>query len=360
MTGAVKNSRSGRIAVWALTTAGADLARRIAAPYPDCDVMLSERLAATTEDAVFFNRLPEAVAERFRQYAGHVFVMAAGIVVRAIASRIRHKTVDPAVVVVDEKGRFVVSLLSGHIGGANRLAKDIARRIEAEPVITTATDIHQLPAIDLLAQELGLAIENPEAIKTVHMAVLAGEPILSHDPWELLGEAISSRLVPYSPEKENGRNEEIRPTAGIFVDDVLAKLPAGFLILRPKTLVAGIGCNRNTPAAEIEDVLFSVFRKFALSIQSLSRMATIDIKADEPGLLSLSEQLRIPIALYDKSELARVEGVPTPSRRVEQHVGVGSVCEAAAILSAEPGKLIVPKQIGRNVTVAVARKSSMW
>ena len=120
-----------------------------------------------------FGSLTEMVAASFRRYEGHVFIMATGIVVRTVAGLLVHKTEDPAVVVVDDRGMFAISLLSGHLGGANRLAGEVAAAIGAQPVITTATDMNAVPAIDVLALELGLRIENPNAIKTVNMALLS-------------------------------------------------------------------------------------------------------------------------------------------------------------------------------------------
>lgn len=354
---ALDNS-TDRIAVWAVTPRGADLAKRIAASFPEAEIYLSSTLIAGAEPERCFQRLSEKLSVVFHHYRGHVFFMAAGIVVRTIAPLIRQKTMDPAVVVADEAGRHVVSLLSGHIGGANLLTRRIAEAIGAEPVITTATDVNRLPAVDVLAAVSDLVIENPGAIKSVHMALLRGEKITCHDPFGLMCHHFTTWVMPDSgyPEVKSGPGSG---PPGIYVSDVRTKLPANVLVLRPKSLVAGIGCNRNTPMGEIKACLDQAIERFRCAPQSLSKLATIRIKADEAGLLALAEDLKLPLVFFDKTELETARGVCTPSAAVEKYVGVRSVCEAAAILAAGQGELIVPKQKTRNVTVAIARRSSM-
>jgi len=187
MTKTLNTDSENRIAVWAITPNGAALAVRIAAALPGADVFATDRLEGLPESAVRFRSLAEAVAGHFHRCDGHVFIMATGIVVRSVAGLLVHKTADPAVVVVDDRGTFAVSLLSGHLGGANRLAGQVAAAIGAQPVITTATDVNAVPAIDVLAAERGLKIENPQAIKTVNMALLTGSPVeqLAHGDQDL-------------------------------------------------------------------------------------------------------------------------------------------------------------------------------
>jgi len=350
------------IAVWALTPNGAKRAGDICRALPCARLFLSKGVAIPGDGATVFGRFSDALAQAFDRFSGHVCVMAAGIVVRSIAPVIRHKCMDPAVVVVDEGGRYAVSLLSGHIGGANRLARTVAAAIGAEPVITTATDANGVPAIDTLAAEMGLGIETPGAIKHVHMAFLRDEPVDCYDPMNLICAKLAGRAFPVSDpfgsRTPTGAAHCTR--VGIFVSDTLAPAGERILVLRPKTLVAGVGCNRNTPMPEIKSFLFDVLCRFRFSPASLAALASIQVKADEAGLVELGRELALPLVFFEKDELAAVEGVQTPSRTVEKHVGVKSVCEAAAILAAGRGRLIVPKQASRNVTVALARKSSIF
>jgi cobalt-precorrin 5A hydrolase len=346
MTRTSNTASEAEIAVWAITPNGAALASRIAAGVSKADVYVAQKLAGPAGGYRFESLLP-AVAECFHRYTGHVFIMATGIVVRTVAPLMIHKTQDPAVVVVDERGQFAISLLAGHLGGANRLAEQVAAAIGAKPVITTATDVNAVTAIDVLAAEAGITIENPQAIKTVNMALLTGAAVEVHDPFGRLAHRIPNArgLGPGGP---------LVPR--VFVDDRLLDAPPGALILRPPSLVAGIGCNRRTAADEIRKLLLATLREAGLSRASLRGLASIDLKADEPGLIALAQELGLPIEFFGRQEINRVGGaVPTPSAMVEKHIGVKSVCEATAILATRGGELVVPKRTTRNATVAIAR-----
>ena len=206
---------------------------------------------------------------------------------------------------------------------------------------------HAAPAIDVLAAELGLKIETPQAIKTVNMALLTGAAVEVHDPFGLVSNRIPNArgLGPDSP-----------LVARVFVDDRLLDAPPGALILRPPSLVAGIGCNRGTAADEIRELLLATLRNAGLCRVSLRGLASIDLKADEPGLIALAQELCLPLEFFGREEINRVEdAVQTPSAMVEKHIGVKSVCEATAILATHGGELIVPKRTTRNATVAIAR-----
>jgi cobalt-precorrin 5A hydrolase len=386
------NRYPSEIAIWALTPGGAGLALKIADLLPGSVLFFSERLkecklqfaslvtqteVSTPDGEVIspqiltgldanvmrFARLKDAVAENFWHYPAHIFIMSTGIAVRMIAPLIEHKTHDPAVLAADEKGLHIISLLSGHLGGANALTLKIAKLIRADPVITTATDIQGVPAIDLLAQGKNLIIENPDAIKYVSMALLTGESITIHDPYRILYpdlKAVVNIQHPTSNVQHRISNVEypisnIEQFSGVFVDDICQPLSEKILVLRPASLVAGIGCNRNTSADEMRMLLSDVLARFNLSRQSLKCLASIDLKADEKGLLALAEELNRPLIFFNREALNTVKTIENPSAVVEKHVGVKSVCEAAAILGANQGQLIAPKQKTPNVTVAIAR-----
>jgi cobalt-precorrin 5A hydrolase len=349
-----------QLAIWAITPAGLSLALKLRDAFPGM-LHVSESLPPCPAPCFSFARLADCVKDRFSLFKAHVFIMSTGIVVRVIAPCIASKTKDPAVVVMDEKGRHVISLLSGHIGGANRLAVAISEKLHTAPVITTATDIHQVPAIDVIAVDNGLFIENPETIKTISMAFLNQDSVYLHDPYRLLKHAGLDNMIPLTAGIQNpGKTAADASTTGkatsptVVVDDRRMRFPDPSLILRPKTLIAGMGCNRNTSASEIREFLINKLDQFALSVNSLSCIATIDIKSDEAGLLEVARILNIPIRFFTREELSRIDS-PNPSKIVNQHIGVPSVCEAAAVLASEKGELIVPKQISPNVTLAIAR-----
>jgi len=340
------------LALWALTPQAAGLARRINAALGAGDVWLSRRLEPKAGEQVF-DGLAGAVGAQFRRYGKHIFIMATGIVVRVIAGLIGHKTADPAVVVMDEKGAFAISLLSGHLGGANELAHDLARVVGAQAVITTATDVNDVAAIDMVAKQKGLIIENPAAIKRVNMALVEGRPVQAHDPYGLLADQETALgLVNWNPD-----TGDPVAGAGLVVDDRLRNLDPAILVLRPSCLAVGIGCNRGTGMEEIKGLVEAVFQRFGLALKSIGKLASIDVKADEPGIQALADHWRVPLVFYRRDQLNGVGPVPNPSATVQKHVGAKSVCEAAAILAASPGQLIVTKQKTPNATVAVARAS---
>jgi cobalt-precorrin 5A hydrolase len=352
-----------KTAIWVVTPNGLAMAEKIMDAWPNTTLFYTRRLEGRVSRGICVDRLAQAVACEFSRFSGHLFIMSTGIVVRVIAPLIKNKTVDPAVVVMDDTGRFVISLVSGHIGGANALAQKVASVSGATPVITTATDVNDKPAIDVIATEKRLKIENPEAIKRVNMALLLDDPVRIHDPlgWLKSGgwpggglsgaasveTATIDELFALSPDQ-----------AAVFVDDVIADLPPHVLVLRPPSLVAGIGCNRHTPKGEIRDLLFGTLDRFGLAPDSLYAIATIDLKSDEVGLVALADDLNLSLTLFSRDQLNQVTDVPNPSAMVVKHLGVQSVCEASAILASRNGRLIVPKQNTRNVTVAIARMAS--
>jgi cobalt-precorrin 5A hydrolase len=349
------------IAIWALTSEGAALGVKIQRQFAGSRLFLGRHPDRSFNTGIRFERLGEALEQEFHRYQGHIFIMATGIVVRSLALLLQHKTKDPAVVVVDECGQHAVSLLSGHLGGANALARRVAACLGARPVITTATDLRGQPAIDLIAQERHLAIENASAIRHVSMALLEGRTIGLYDPYDHLAGALPSGCVQAmaaGTESAGDPQASFQGGPGVWVDDIQIDLPAEILILRPASLWVGVGCNRNTPAVEIRELLRHVLDQHGLAAASVAGLASIDLKADEKGLLDLAARLARPLRFFSRQQLATVPDVPSPSPMVEKHVGVKSVCEAAAILASENGHLIAPKQTTPNVTIAIARASS--
>jgi len=342
-----------KIAIWALTPKGAALCTELTAKMAHVDVFISANLKDASDSFTRFISLSKTFAQHFNAYDSHICIMSTGIVVRILAPLIKHKTVDPAVVVMDEGGRYVISLLSGHLGGANKTAKQIAGLIDAKPVITTATDINNLPSIDVIAKKKRLFIENPDAIKRINMGILTGEKILLIDPFNIIKDSMAKvNILRIKKEEVKDFHKDI---PSVYVDDIITGCSANTLILRPASLVAGMGCNKNTDVEELKTFLNDIFKKFRLSIKSLTCIATIDLKKDEPGLLKLGKELQIPVQFYNKEQLNSVKHIKTPSAMVKKHIGVNSVCEAAAILATNQGKLIVNKHKKGNATVAVAR-----
>jgi cobalt-precorrin 5A hydrolase len=339
-------------AVYALTPQGACLGQTLARKLTG-DLFLPGVLAGD-HGAVAFDGLLETVTKNFHLYARHVFIAASGIVVRAIAPHLTTKDQDPAVVVLDQEGDYVISLVSGHLGGANALAREVARHTGGRAVITTATDTAGVPAIDLLAGERDLAIANLKAVKSINMALLAGEPIQVFDPEDRLE---FNRHLPagFSIQWVDAEGQWIAETPGVWVtwQEKRPVHEVKQLILHPRCLVAGVGCNRGTTAGEIVALVKTAFQKEDLALHSLKCLTTIDAKRDEQGLLDAARELGAALVFYGKPELAAVR-VPHPSRVVNNHMGVPSVCEATALLKSKGGRLLVPKTKSPNATLAVA------
>lgn len=269
-----------------------------------------------------------------------IFVGACGIAVRAIAPHVASKRSDPAVLCVDERARFVIPLLSGHIGGANRLAKELAAALGAAPVITTATDVNGRFAVDAWAAENGLFICDMALAKRVSAAILTGNIPFCADHSNA-GAGLPEGLV-------WGDSGALGVCVSVYdrhpFDDTL--------LLVPRALRVGIGCKRGAPKAAIEALIEKVFRENNLRVEAVREAATIDVKGDEAGLNACCRERGWPVELCAAERLNAVPGNFAESEFVRNAVGVGNVCERAA--AASGGRLIVPKTAGNGVTVAVA------
>ena len=278
-------------------------------------------------------------AEHFAQDEALIFVGAVGIAVRAIAPYCRSKAADPAVVVVDEGGSFAVPLLSGHLGGANALARALAKACGAVPVITTATDVNGLFAVDLWAKAQNCAVLEPERIKHVSGALLAGQTVRYWSPWPVAGETPAGVKKADAPEA---------------ADFALTLTPqGGALHLVPRIGVLGVGCRRGTTARQLEEAFAAFCAASGLSPAAVCAAASIDLKKDEPGLAAFCKAHGWPITFYPADELRAVPGQFTPSAFVASVTGVDNVCERSAV-KASGGTLLLPKTAGGGVTLALA------
>ena len=346
------------VAVLALTPGGSKLAARIAANLEESSLYLPEKEASGFGGVYPFTNFKEAFANCVKKHEGLVCVMATGIVVRLLAPRLKSKEEDPAVVVLDEMGRNVISLVSGHLGGANRLAREVAAITGGQAVITTATDVQGKISFDELAKQAGLVIENLDRVKTLNMALLKEGKIGLYDPGKWLQPHLpeTARLEILQHPEEAGETEL---SGWVYVDDLIGSFePPPCLILRPKSLVVGVGCKRGTKAAEIDAALNKVFEDHNLSLLAVRNLATVELKEDEEGLNELIKVHHWPAVYYSVSDLQTPVEVPSPSDKVREHLGVESVCEKAAMLSGCAKELLVTKQILGKVTVAVARVAS--
>lgn len=320
-------------AVLALGQAGTALGRRLAQSLP------GDFFPCT-------GRLPEVMHTVWHGYREIVCVMAAGIVVRSIAPLLRDKQHDPAVVVCDVAGRFAVSLLSGHLGGANALAQRVALCTGGQAVLTTASDTLGRTALDLWCRDQGLVPASKSAF-TRAMAQLVDQGRLT----------IWSRLP--LPELPPDLCAVATADQADLVIDNQTTAPTGATLLHPKNLALGVGCNRGTSAAAIARAVEATCAQHALAQASIARLASIDLKADEPGLLEFARDRGLPLVFYNKDQLNEVEGVDA-SAVVERVTGARAVAEPAALLAAGPGAtLLCPKMKWTDVTTALADRKSV-
>ena len=285
--------------------------------------------------------------ERFRQDDGIVFVGACGIAVRSIAPYVVSKKSDPAVLVVDECGTFVISLLSGHLGGANELALEAAKILNAQSVVTTATDLHSRFAVDVFAKKNGCGIRNMKAAKEVSAALLAGEKVgfYSEFPWS--GE-LPEGLVEV---------DDVHPTylvgIAVTIHPSCTPFPSTVQII-PPVVTLGMGCRRNKDADGIRKSAETCLKDADIFQSAVSGLASITLKKDEPGLNALAKEWKIPFSTYEPEQLLRAKGDFTPSVFVQSVTGVDNVCERSAVLGADNGILIRKKSGGDGVTAALA------
>ncbi len=269
----------------------------------------------------------------FSSHDALIFICACGIAVRSIAPHLVSKTSDPAVLVLDDQGRFVIPILSGHIGGANALARSVADMLGAAAVITTATDGLSRFACDAWAVTHNCAISSMGAAKEISAAILTGDvPVSSEFP---LPDELPGGLVP----GEGGIHIGIR-------------LREAKLRLIPRIVVAGIGCRRGTSAEVIRQALESTLEAHGIDARAVCRIASIDVKRDEAGLTECAQKMRVPLSFFTAQQLDAVPGDFAESEFVRKTVGVGNVCERAAVCAG--GKLIIPKTAANGVTVAAA------
>ena len=363
------SARNG-FAIYAITRHGVELARKLCDSLPGADLFVSRKLSELAPEA---NELQLPMGPTLRKtwqaYDCHIHVISVGAVVRMIAPLLENKKIDPAVVCVDDDGRFAVCLLSGHVGRGNTFTQRVAKVLEATPVVTTASDVRGTLTVDILGRDLGWRLDDPDRNVTAGCAAVVNEERVlfvqeTGEPefWPL------ERALPPGVEYATSL-EGVDPTAfGMLLiasdRDVERTHPEHFarsVVYRPRSLVVGIGCDRGTPVDLLARGVDHVLGEAGLSKACVRTVATIDVKGDEAGLIELCAERGWPLELRSAAELDEVEGVENPSQTVRKYVGTRSVGEAASLLVAGAEQLTVPKTkytepgAERNMTVAVAR-----
>ncbi|MBR4905616.1 MAG: cobalt-precorrin 5A hydrolase [Clostridia bacterium] len=333
------------IRILSYTSHGGETARRVSLALERsghrCRTFALEKFCKEGDEKLTVSA-SEWARDGFMKADALIFVCAAGIAVRAIAPWVKSKTTDPAVLVLDEKGTFVIPLLSGHIGGANELALTLANVLGAAPVITTATDLNDLFAVDVFAAKNHLRISDMQLCKEVSAALLAGEPV-----------GFCSYLPVSGPLPKGLTDGEA--TKGVCVSrEEIAPYPRTLRLI-PQRFALGVGCKKGKDRDALDAFIRRNLVASGVSIDELFCMASIDLKKDEPGLLTFSEKHRLPFYTYSADELNAVPGKFSGSAFVRETTGTDCVSERAAV-KASGGELIVKKIAEDGMTFALAKR----
>ncbi|MGH7442598.1 MAG: cobalt-precorrin 5A hydrolase, partial [bacterium] len=354
--------------VVAITKHGLEHAREIKRGLPGCEFWVSEKQRPSAPDADgSFAAVKELAASAWGAYDGLIFVVSLGAVVRTIAPFLKSKDEDPAVVVVDDAKRFAISLLSGHIGGANDLTERVAAILGATPVITTASDARASLAVDLLGRELGWTLEDKANVTPASAAVVNERPVAlvqecGERTWWTKPTPLPAHIHVFS-------DMATARAAGSFdawlvVSDRATEILWGELgdvwdrvvLYRPKTLCLGMGCDAGTDLDEVWGLLTGTFTEGGLSLKSVVALASIDLKANEESLHQLSEKLGLKPVFFTRDQL-NAKGIRSPANPVvEKYTGAVGVSEPSAMLAAGSEDLLLPKRKSRRATLAVARR----
>ena len=343
-----------RLSIISFTENGIALSEKIAKMWQETECVLYTKCRTydKKEHTVqpFLQSIAEWAKEQFEQRNAILFIGACGIAVRAIAPHLTDKLSDSPVLVMDEKGQYVIPILSGHVGGANELAVLLAEKMRAQAVLTTATDIQHQFAVDLFAKKNGLAIMNKDGIAKVSSRVLAGK-------------RITMAIEPGHCNKDQKLPKEVElaaypPTQK--VDVVVSSENRQFetaLFLKPKEYALGIGCKKGKEAEKIETFIMRNLQIAGIAPVQVFGMASIEVKREEEGLLAWSRKEKIPFITYSAEELRAVKGDFHVSDFVKEQVGVDNVCERAAMKMCEPGgKLVYEKHAEDGMTIAIAKR----
>lgn len=351
---------SNKIIVFSFTRIGTELNRKLCSAFRKWEDTLCCSYAPGKYAGDGVDPLPEDI----RMFIGRnwrdcsfLFIGAAGIAVRYIAPWVKDKFTDPAVLVMDEKGQYVIPLLSGHVGGAAALADKVAEITGGTAVHTTATDVQGKFAPDVFAERNHLFITDRKRAKEISAAILEGERIgfLAEDSQSCMEGTVPGELAVC-----RSLEEAEKFSHRIIVSDRNLSGEDGTLLLRPKNVIAGIGCRKGISPELLERGLIEILDRHGLVPEQLEAVASIDLKKEEPAILALTEKYRIPFITYSAEELGRITEVTAGSDFVKQTTGVDNVCERAALLYSQErnfeGEMIQGKWIGSSMTASLVRR----
>ncbi|MQG72344.1 MAG: cobalamin biosynthesis protein CbiG [SAR202 cluster bacterium] len=366
-----RNNAPGKTAIIALTRNGARMARTLAGSLDRDHALFIDRRFRKDDDSgeAFDLPLRPVVKRAFAGYSSLVLFLSAGASIRLLAPLLESKQIDPAVVCVDDAGSFCVSLISGHVGGADQLAQEVAVCLGARAVVTSASHASGTLAVDLLGREFGWRLKaDATTITRASAAVINSQPIgiwqgAGEPGWWPDGKPLPGNIAVYAT------LEDLAASAcatALIISDTTGDLETLLadkitVVYRPRSLVIGMGCRRGVPVEELESLLAEALRENGLSAECLAEIATAEIKRGEPGLEQLAERHRVPLSFVQANELNGVfetnpGAITSKSERAHGLVGVWGVAEPAALLTAGASELLVNREKTTRATIAIARK----
>ena len=366
-----RNNAPKKTAIIALTRNGARMARTLAGSLDRDHALFIDRRFRKDDDSGEAFDLPlwPVVKRAFAGYSSLVLFLSAGASIRLLAPLLESKQIDPAVVCVDDAGSFCVSLISGHVGGADQLAQEVAVCLGARAVVTSASHASGTLAVDLLGREFGWRLKaDSTTITRASAAVINGQPIgiwqgAGEPGWWPDGKPLPGNIAVYAT------LEDLAASAcatALIISDTTSDLETLLadkitVVYRPRSLVIGMGCRRGVPVEELESLLAEALRENGLSAECLAEIATAEIKRGEPGLEQLAERHGVPLSFLQADELNGVfetntGAITSKSERAHGLVGVWGVAEPAALLTAGASELLVNREKTTRATIAIARK----
>ncbi|MBN2897628.1 MAG: cobalt-precorrin 5A hydrolase [Clostridia bacterium] len=338
------------ISIFSVTKGGYQLSKQLKAFYPSAELYVSAKVGQAP-DHLMDGTLKDCVQVAFKRDSAIIFVMATGIVVRSIAPYLQHKTEDPAVLVIDEKGDYIISLLSGHIGGGNALALDVAQKLGGQAVVTTSSDVQHKIAVDVLAVKNGFVIDSIHQAKVMASAIVNGEPlVLATDGKVQIDLDAQWRQLDMTEFQKALSGME---SAVLLISNRVCNIPPTLQLI-PKNLVLGVGCRRDTPKEHLMAAVEKALKECGRDRRSIRMIATVDVKADEKGLVETAEALDVPLEIIERTRIKVIENQFVGSDFVEKTIGVRAVCEPAAQLgSGKSGRFIMEKTPFDGITIAI-------
>ena len=346
-----------KVSVLAITKNGINIGIKLKELFPNWEIFAPVKLSNENNSIIWYSEpTSDKIIELFKNSNALICLFSLGAVIRLIAPHLKDKKTDPAVIVIDDKTNFVISVLSGHIGGANELTQEISEKLNALPVITTAADVNKTIAVDLVGREFGWKIDDDTTVTKISAHMVNAEPIgvfqqTNDQKWY---KQLPKNVTIYDSLEELKKSNS---KAHLIISDEIIdnELSQESVIYRPQSLVIGIGLHWDTTKDTIKEGIEHCLKKFNLSSKSIAKLVSIKKPEDVQGLIDLGKEMQVPVEYVDREELAEII-TPNPSTTVKAFEGTASVSEAAAI-KVSKGELIVEKQkFPPNLTVAIARK----